>query len=224
MISAIIPTLNESATLRCLVDCLREMPEVAEIIVADGASQDATQALAQELGVNLVLSSRGRGVQMHQGALAARCDILWFLHADTRPAAEAPRQILEALQNVEVVGGNLAITFTGENWGSRWLTWLYPKLRRLGLCYGDSGFFVRRQVYETVGGFRPLPLFEDLDLLRRLWRAGVFAHLPARIEVSARRFEGRIFARIFARWTILQCFYWLGVSPHILVRYYPMAR
>ncbi|HEX8187073.1 MAG TPA: hypothetical protein VF586_01900, partial [Pyrinomonadaceae bacterium] len=100
----------------------------------------------------------------------------------------------------------------------------YPRLRLLGLAYGDSGFFVRRAAYERAGGFKPFPLFEDLDLLRALRRQGRFVQAEACVVTSSRRFEGRSFALTFARWSLLQCLYWLGVSPHTLARLYAPVR
>ena len=86
------------------------------------------------------------------------------------------------------------------------------------------GFFVRRAAYERAGGFKPFPVFEDLDLLRALWRQGRFVQAEACVVTSSRRFEGRSFALIFARWSLLQCLYWLGVSPHTLARLYANVR
>jgi len=89
------------------------------------------------------------------------------------------------------------------------------------LFYGDSAIFVRRDVYEKAGGFRDFPIFEDLNFVRRIKRLGQTVHLPARVVTSSRRFENKSFALVFLCWTILQIFYWLGVSPHRLVKLYP---
>ncbi|HYE73961.1 MAG TPA: glycosyl transferase, partial [Blastocatellia bacterium] len=95
---------------------------------------------------------------------------------------------------------------------------------KIGLLYGDSAIFVRRKVYEKVGGFKPLPLFEDLDLVRRIRRDGRMAHLSAKVITSSRRFEGRSFTLTFIRWATLQMLYWLGVSPNRLVKLYSPVR
>jgi hypothetical protein len=94
----------------------------------------------------------------------------------------------------------------------------------LGLRYGDSGYFVRRTEYIAVGGFRPYPIFEDLDLMRRLRRRGRFVRINTIVTTSSRRFEGRWFALVFARWTLLQVLYWLGVSPNWIGRFYEHVR
>ncbi|MFL6256171.1 MAG: hypothetical protein ACJ74T_14265, partial [Pyrinomonadaceae bacterium] len=122
------------------------------------------------------------------------------------------------------VGGNFRIRFDGVSGAARFMTWLDPRLRLLGLAYGDSGIFVRRAAYEHAGGFRAFPVFEDLDLLRALWKQGRFVQAEACVITSSRRFEGRSFALTFARWSLLQTLYWLGVSPHTLARLYAPVR
>ena len=112
----------------------------------------------------------------------------------------------------------------GRRQAARLLTWIYPRLRWFGLCYGDSGIFVRRTAYERAGGFRPFPIFEDLDLLRRLKRCGRFVHLLHSVTTSSRRFESSSFTLTFAWWTVLQVLYWMGVSPHFLGRLYAPIR
>jgi hypothetical protein len=116
------------------------------------------------------------------------------------------------------------LLFDGPSRAARQLTAIYPLLRIFGLCYGDSGIFVRWDVYHQIGGFRSLPLFEDLDVLRRLRRVGRFVHLDCRIVTSSRRFEQRNFALVWLHWTMLQLLYWCGVSPSWLSRWYPHAR
>jgi rSAM/selenodomain-associated transferase 2 len=226
-ISVIIPTLDEAHSLGATLRAVARLNHGArvEVIVADGGSTDATREIAREHGARVILSARGRGAQMHAGANVARGDALWFLHADTIPPPDAPRLILDALRrDPKIVGGNFAISFDGTRFAARFLTWLYPQLRRLGLCYGDSAIFVRASVYREVGGFKPFPVFEDLDLVRRLGKRGALVHLGAQVVTSSRRFEGRSFAFTFARWSFLQMLYWLGVSPHTLSRLYAPVR
>jgi rSAM/selenodomain-associated transferase 2 len=223
-LSVIIPTLNEADTLGLTLDALACLPEKPEVIVVDGGSSDGTIEIALERDVCVINSERGRGAQMHAGACAAQGDALWFLHADTRPPDEAVAKIIEALDAAEVVGGNFEISFEGTRRAAKFLTWLYPQLRKLGLCYGDSAIFVRRATYERVGGFQPFPIFEDVDLVRRLRRAGRFVHLQTHVTTSARRFEGRSFALTFARWSVLQALYWIGVHPRTLSRFYAPVR
>lgn len=213
-ISVVIPTLNEAACLPALLADLREV----EVIVADGGSVDATCSLAH--GATVIQAPLGRGSQLAAGARAASGDVLWFLHADTRVPADATVAIRRALADPAVGAGNFALRFDGDSRGARWLTWLYPRLGSFGLCYGDSGIFVRRSVYEQIGGFAAYPIFEDLDLVRRLRQVTRFVHLSPELLTSSRRFEAAGFERQFAKWCLLQLLYWVGVSPERLGRWY----
>jgi rSAM/selenodomain-associated transferase 2 len=223
-ISIIIPALNEAEVIGETLDAAARAGGEVEVIVVDSGSVDGTSAVARAHGARVVTSARGRGTQMHAGALAARGEVLWFLHADTLAPADAGRCIARALADPRAVGGNFRIRFDGTSGAARFLTWLYPRLRLLGLAYGDSGIFVRRAAYERAGGFKPFPIFEDLDLLRALWRQGRFVQVEACVVTSSRRFEGRSFALTFALWSLLQCLYWLGFSPHTLARLYAPVR
>jgi len=223
-LSIIVPTLNEARSIGRTLDAVLGARGVAEVIVVDGGSLDGTVETSRARGVRVITSERGRGLQMHAGACVARGDALWFVHADTRPSADCAVRITEALRDPSVVAGNFDVLFDGERRAARFLTWLYPRFRRLGLCYGDSAIFVRREAYWRVGGFRDFPVFEDLDLVRRLRKAGRVVHLRAAVITSARRFEGRSFALTFARWSFLQVLYWLGVHPLTLGRMYAPVR
>jgi rSAM/selenodomain-associated transferase 2 len=223
-ISIIIPALNEARAIGATLDAAARVGGVSEVIVVDGGSADGTAEVARGRGARVVTSPRGRGAQMHAGAREARGEVLWFLHADTLAPPDAGERIARALLTPGAVGGNFRIRFDGLSGAARFLTWLYPRLRLLGLAYGDSGFFVRRAAYERAGGFKPFPIFEDLDLLRALWRQGRFVQAEGYVVTSSRRFEGRSFALTFARWSLLQSLYWLGVSPLTLARLYAPVR
>jgi len=223
-LSVVVPTLNEAQSIGATLDAVSRLRGAVEIVVVDGGSTDGTLDLLRQRGVRLIESERGRGRQLHAGALAASGRALLFLHADTLPPADAAERISEALSDPRVVGGNFRIRFDGRRRDARFLTWLYPQLRKLGLCYGDSGIFVSADAYRRVGGFNPFPIFEDLDLVRRLRRLGSIAHLRATVVTSSRRFEERSFALTFARWSALQALYWLGVHPRRLARMYAPVR
>jgi rSAM/selenodomain-associated transferase 2 len=223
-ISIIIPTLNEETALAPTLNALTRLTGAIEVIVVDGGSEDRTEALAKEHGARVLTSERGRGAQMHTGAQAARCQVLWFLHADTLVPADAVDHIHKALSDSAVVGGNFRLRFDGRRWASRFHTSLQPIFGWLGLVYGDSAIFVRRADYEQVGGFKPYPLFEDLDLVRRLRRRGRMDRVPASVVTSSRRFEKKSYTLTLARWVSLQMLYWLGFSPNWLIRHYAPIR
>ena len=224
-VSVIIPTLDEEAALGATLDALARLRGPVEVIVVDGGSRDRTLTLARSHGARAFLAGRGRGVQMHAGAREAAGDVLWFLHADTLAPADAAERIAEALSDPAVVGGNFRLRFDGARLAARFLTALQPLFGLMGLVYGDSGIFVRRREYERIGGFRPFPLFEDLDLVRRLRLRGRVVRVPATLVTSSRRFEGgRSFTLAFVRWVALQGLYCLGVPPNTLARHYAAVR
>lgn len=219
-ISVIIPTLNEEEAISRTLEALASWPSPGtEIIVADAGSNDATARIAERFGARVVICERGRGQQLHCGARHATGDTLLFLHADTQCPPQAPDLLAKALSDPAVAGGNFAIRFDGETRAARFMTWLYPQLGKVGLCYGDSGIFVRAAIYNELGGFKPLPLFEDVDFVRRLRKRGRMVRIPVPVVTSSRRFE-RDFARTFARWSIMQALYWLGVPPRVLNQFY----
>lgn len=221
--SIIIPTLNEAMTIGKLAQSLINLRDMAEIIVADGGSADETVRLASESGLRVIEAPRGRGRQMNAGAKLASGDVLIFLHADTRLPDQALAMIETALSDEKVCGGNFSLIFDGETRQARLLTRIYPLLRLGGMCYGDSTIFVRHEVFESLGGYRDYPIFEDCDLYRRMRRVGKFVRLPVAATTSSRRFEGR-FIRTFALWVAMQVLYWLGVDPNRLERMYKPLR
>lgn len=225
LLSIIVPTLNEGRSLGATLEAIARVRGRVETVVVDGGSSDETLEIAADFGARVIESGKGRGLQMHRGAAAARGEALWFIHADTLVPPDGAERIMEALAlDSRVVGGNFAVRFDGERRAARFLTWLYPQLRKLGLCYGDSAIFVRASAYGEVGGFKPFPLFEDVDLVRRLRSRGRLVHLPSTVVTSSRRFEGRSFALTFARWAVLQGLYWVGVPPRALNRLYAPVR
>ena len=224
MVSIIVPTLNEEMSLAATLHALLDLSGEKEILVSDGGSEDATVHIAQSLGVSVLPCERGRGSQLRAAAQVATGDVLWFVHADSRPDPDALEQIESALRDPGVAGGNFSLVFEGSHYSAGQMTWIYPHLRRLGLSYGDAGIFIRRTVYDAMGGCRPYPLFEDIDMVRRMRRHGKFTHLRTRIVTSSRRFAGPQYARVWMLWTTLQVLYWLGVSPYRLARWYRHAR
>jgi rSAM/selenodomain-associated transferase 2 len=223
-LSIIIPTLNEENSISQPLSALARMAEPVEIIIVDGGSLDETGRVVRAYGLRFIESERGRGAQMHKGVCAAKGTVLWFLHADTIPPPDAVKHIAESLRDPSVVGGNFGVRFDNQLFSAHCLAWFYRQLRTVGLCYGDSAMFVRREAYERSGGFKSLPIFEDLDFLRRLKTMGRFVHLSSAVITSGRRFEGGRFVSTFISWLALQLLYWLGVNPSRLVRLYAPVR
>jgi len=222
VISIIIPTLDEERSLPPLLAAIHQERAAHEVIVVDGGSQDRTLEVARDRGVRTLVSRPGRGAAISNGAEASRGDVLFFLHADSTLPPGALDRINEVLStDANINGGNFRLVFDADTSFSRWLTGFYAWIRLLGFYYGDSGIFVRRSVYEALGGFRPMPLMEDLDFVRRLERFGRTCCIKdPPLVTSSRRFERRHPLEIVYGWVKIHALYWLGVSPDRLVEIY----
>ncbi|MGG6295496.1 TIGR04283 family arsenosugar biosynthesis glycosyltransferase [Leptolyngbya sp. AN02str] len=220
IVSVIIPVLNESATLANCLAYFRSVPEM-EVIVVDGGSGDDTVAIAQSLGVQVMTSPPGRAHQMNAGAAIATGDTLLFLHADTRLPANAAQHIRQTLAQPGAIAGAFDLNIAGAGWGLRIVEWgVYWRSRLLQLPYGDQAIFLSKQTFEKMGGFVPIPLMEDFDLVQRLKQWGSVAIAPAAVTTSARRWQtlGTLRTTLLNQGIVLG--YYLGVSPETLARWY----
>ncbi len=222
-LSVIIPAWDEAPLIADAVRCAGRIGD--EVIVVDGGSRDDTAATAKGAGARVISAPKGRGIQLHAGALAADGDALLFLHADARLPVAAKDAIVNSLADPRVIGGNFLIRFLPESWFTRLLVPSNDLRRRLTRrYYGDSGIFIRSAAYRELGGFRPFPLMEDYEFSARMERSGRCAYIrEVSVYASARRFRGRE-VRTLLLWMALQLLYWLGVPPHILARAYPDVR
>ena len=223
-ISIVVPTLDEATSLAQTLIAARDRGG-EELIVADGDSRDATRDVAARLADTVVAAPRGRAAQMNAGAAVARGDVLLFLHADTQLPDGFADAVAQALNDPGVVGGYFAIALDAPGWRYRLTERLISGRSRLtGVATGDQAIFVRRAIFQALGGFAPLPLMEDIDLMRRLRHSGRVAALPERVVSSARRWERNGFWRtVLLMWT-LRLAYYAGVSPDTLARWYRDAR
>ncbi len=230
-ISVIIPVLNERdnlpATLEAVSDAQRGAGGMAEIIVVDGGSTDGTREwLKTQAKVRVLDSPRGRGVQLHAGAQTATGEVLLFLHGDCLLPREAPKLIAEALREGSTAGGCFLIGFPDESSLSLRLIARGINARTIATRTGtgDQAIFVRREVYEALGGFRAWPLFEDVDLVTRIKRQGRFVVLRAAVTISARRWMANGPWRTTFLMYGLRLGYWLGISPVKLKQWFVDVR
>lgn len=224
-LSIVVPTWNEASNLPALAASLAAQGGAFEWIVSDGESSDGTPELAERLGARVVRGLRGRGGQLARGAAAAHGTRLLFLHADARLAPGALAALAEVFADPRVIATGMRQVIEHEARFYRWIERAADRRVTLGWVYGDSGLCVRRSSYEQVGGFRDLPVFEDLDLSARLRRAGAIRLArAAEVRCSARRWEreGRL-RRTVKNWG-LTLLWAAGVDPERLARYYAPYR
>jgi rSAM/selenodomain-associated transferase 2 len=224
MLSVVIPTLNEAAALPEALARLGAVCPGAELIVADGGSRDGTRAAAAVFpGVRWVSAPPGRAGQMNAGARAAGGDVLLFLHADTRLPSGAARAIAEALHDPRTAGGRFDVRLDSTRPLLRLVeAMMNVRSRWSGICTGDQAVFVRRSVFEAMGGYPDISLMEDVEFTRRLKRCGRVAALRLRVTTSARKWEREGILHTIALMWALRFLYWIGVSPARLHRlYYP---
>jgi rSAM/selenodomain-associated transferase 2 len=229
-IAVILPVLNEAARLEELLLSLIEDQHFDELIVVDGDSTDTSvetvckfmspeEPDTQPVPI-LIQSPRGRALQMHAGAQAAEADVLLFLHADSILPPGAADDIRDAIEGGRP-WGRFDVCLSGRHFLLRVVERLMNWRSRLtGIATGDQAIFVRRDVYQMLGGYAPLPLMEDIEFSTRLKWIGRPACLPGPVLASSRRWEKHgIIRTILLMWT-LRFLYWLGVSPARLARWY----
>lgn len=223
-ISVILPVLNEEKSIATTLQALAPLKPYQTIVV-DGGSQDRTVEIAGQFPVLLIHSERGRARQMNRGAAQAGGDVLLFLHADTRLPATAFTDISEALSEARYLGGRFDVVLDGAHWMlplvGRMISYR-SRLSKVGT--GDQALFVRREVFQRMGGFPDIPLMEDIAFCRTLKRLGEVACLRSRVVTSARRWEvDGLWRTILRMWT-LKTLYLVGVSPARLQQFYADTR
>jgi rSAM/selenodomain-associated transferase 2 len=213
--------LNAAATLPSVLDTLRACP-LREVVVADGGSADQTAKLAAAAGARVVHAPRGRGTQLRAGAASASGKWLLFLHADSRPAPGWDAAIADFVRapQAETRAGYFDFALDDMAAAARRLERIVAwRCRVLALPYGDQGLLIGRALYDAVGGFAPLPLMEDVDLIRRLGR-GRLARIGASCVTSARRYQKDGYWRRPLRNLLCLSLYFAGTRPERILRLY----
>jgi rSAM/selenodomain-associated transferase 2 len=217
-VALVIPTLEEERSLPRILPPL--LAQADEVVVSDGGSRDSTVEIARRLGARVVTGPQGRGGQLNRGAAATESDVLLFVHADTELPAGAVAAVRAAVA-AGAIGGGFRLRFDRDTpvWrlGGRLVN---LRTRLTGVPLGDQAQFVTREAFVRLGGFRDWPILEDLDLGRRMKRAGPTRVLAPRVVTAARRYEKKGLLRTIANNWLIWWLYFLGVSPHRLARLY----
>ena len=190
MISIIIPVYNEEAILE---NYLTNFPyqENLEVLIIDGGSQDRTVELAQAFPVKVLISpDKGRAQQMNFGASQAQGNILLFLHLDCVLPRDFLLEIKTILQDPPVIAGAFRFQVDMPGIRFRCLEMLVNgRSQFFGLPYGDQGLFIRRETFQTLGGFKNLPIMEDYELVQRLKKQGKLRIASRAVITSGRRWQ-----------------------------------
>jgi len=217
MLTIVIPALDAAESLG---PCLAALDGADEIIVVDGGSADATMAIASQEGARVIMAPRGRGVQLAAGAREAGGDWLLFLHADTRLGPGWRERVAAHVLNVPDKAGYFELRLDDPAWQARLIErGVSVRARLFGLPYGDQGLLVSRRLYHQVGGFRPLALMEDVDLVRRIGR-GRLSRLEVIASTSAERWRRDGWLQRSAGNLACLALYAAGIAPHRLLRFY----
>lgn len=217
-ISVVIPALNSARTLRAVLAAVAGT--AAEVLVVDGGSADATVSTARAGGARVLAAPRGRGVQLATGVAAARGPWLLVLHADTVLAPDWPGAAAAHVATRPGRAGYFRFALDSADPRARRLERVVGwRCRALALPYGDQGLLIHRDLLDAVGGIRPLPLMEDVDLIRRLGRRRL-APLPAAAVTSADRWQRDGWRRRSARNLLCLSAWFIGVPPARIARFY----
>lgn len=223
-VSIIIPVLNESERIGGVLTALEAAAQDApyEVIVVDGDPAGGTLSAVPADRAVTMTAPKGRARQMNAGVARSSGDLLLFLHADTRLPSAALPKIIAAMQDIRLAGGAFDLGIDNPHWIFRVTGWCASRKHRLTrVPYGDQAIFLRREMFERLGGFPEIPLMEDVELMKRLKRlGGRIIIFPDTVATSARKWEkdGILFT-ILRNWT-LQTLYLLGVPAEKLVRFY----
>lgn len=222
-ISMILPVYNESKTIEKMLRQLNDLPGNWEILFADGGSQDDT---IEKIGTRyrVLKSPKGRANQMNHGAANASSEVLWFVHCDSGLPKDAHEQISRAIEAGSLWGCfHIGFDYNGPFMGCN--TYFSNRRARKGIAFGDQGIWLKKDVFDAMGGFPDLPIMEDYEFSLRMQKQNIpICQLPGRIITSGRRYEKRF--PLITMWQMfhLRCLYRKGVDIQEIARRYKDIR
>jgi rSAM/selenodomain-associated transferase 2 len=217
--------LNEEGAIAATLDAIRTGAPNAEVIVVDGESSDRSVDLARPRCDRLIVGPRGRARQMNAGAALASGDVLAFVHADTIVPSTFAADIELALDDSRIAGGRFDVTFDVRTPALDVVaTMISTRSRLMRSATGDQAIFVRREVFDRLGGYADIDLCEDVDFIRRMRRVGRLVCLRTPVITSSRRWRRHGVARTVVRMWIVKSLFLAGVSPQWLKRHYADTR
>ena len=222
-ITMIIPVYNESKTVDKMTEQLEKLPGDWEILFSDGGSKDDTvQKISRRFRV--LNSPKGRANQMNHGAANASSEVLWFVHCDSQLPKDAHEQISRAVEQGACWGCfRIGFDYDGPFMGCN--TYFSNRRAKKGIAFGDQGIWIKKDVFESIGGFPDLPIMEDYEFSLRMKAAGIpITQLPGRIITSGRRYETKFPPVTMWQMFYLRCLYRKGVDIQEIARRYKDIR
>lgn len=219
-ISIIIPVLNEAEHIESVIHKIQKTENI-EMIIVDGGSQDQTVEIAQGLGVKVIVTQRGRALQMNAGAKIATGEILLFLHGDTQLPLGFEQEVRKIWVNSNIIAGAFQLKIDNSQWSLRLIEkTVFWRSKYLQMPYGDQAIFLKASTFWEVGGFPEQPIMEDFEFIRRLNCLGKIEILSSSVITSGRRWKklGVFQTTLINQFVVLG--YYLGISPIKLSQWY----
>ena len=219
-ISIIIPALNEEKSIKALLQQLQIYRQQGhEVIVVDAGSHDETVSISDSLADKVITSDAGRARQMNKGVTESKNEVLWFLHVDTA----IPDNVIETIQKslIKYKWGRFNIELSGSHFSFR----VIEKMINVRSCFsgiatGDQGIFVKRKIFESIGGYPEIPLMEDVALSKKLKNISQPICIKETLTTSSRRWEKNGIIKTTLLMWHLRFLYWMGVNPDKLAKLY----
>jgi len=222
--SIIVPVFHEGERINGLIESLNhfDSDKTIEIVVVDGSQERDTLGAIRSDQIAKISSKKGRAIQMNAGAFIAKGEILIFLHADTELPIGALGKIHSLMERTDYVGGAFDLGIKSDKFIYKAIGTLSSLRSRLSrIPFGDQAIFIRKEYFDRMGGYKEIPLMEDVELMRRIKRSQKKIRIfHDRVMTSPRRWENEGVIYCTARDWVLRALYFLGVSPDQLVKYY----